>query len=142
MKETLERRNVEPEQIVYARTLEWATKISIAVLVLTGSLYFSGILPGRVPVNRMSDFWGMKAREYLLTTQSPRGWAVLYFMDRGDCAVTFGIMCLALVTVAGFIGLTFSFFRKGDKVYALMAALQVIVILLAASGLLTGHYPN
>lgn len=57
-------------------------------------------------------------------------------LNKGDFLNFLGIAFLAGVTIACYIAVIPVFFRKKDKVYGIFAILEVLLLLLAASGIL------
>lgn len=69
------------------------------------------------------------------------GWKWLGMLGKGDFLNFLGIAFLSGVTILCYIRIVPILFRKGDTIYAILAILEVLVLVLAASGLLKsgGH---
>ena len=79
--------------------------------------------------------------QYLAATGIHTGWSWLTMLGKGDFLNFIGIAFLAGVTLACYGAVTPIFFRKKDRVYAWLAVVEVLVLALAASGVLKsgGH---
>ncbi|MBI4687545.1 MAG: hypothetical protein HY756_07165 [Nitrospirae bacterium] len=129
------------EQIKYAKILDLGMKVGLAALVVTFLIYASGIFTPHIPVNDLSKYWGMSVHEYLEATHSPHGWGWLAMIGKGDFLNFIGIAFLAGVTVICYLAIIPILFKKKDTVYGIIAIVEVLVLVLAASGILKsgGH---
>lgn len=129
------------EQITYAKLLDKGMKIGLLLLIVTFIVYMTGILTPYIPLKEVSKYWGMSVHEYLEVTGIQPGWAWLGMLGKGDFLNFMGIAFLAGVTVLCYIRITPILFRKKDMVYGVLAIIEVLVLALAASGILKsgGH---
>ncbi|MGQ9513118.1 DUF1634 domain-containing protein [Thermodesulfitimonas sp.] len=130
-----------PEQVVYANILLGGVLIGIALLVIGFIIYVSGILPPYVPVEELPKLWGLKAHKYVEVTKSPTGWGWVSYLGKGDCFNHLGIAFLSGLTIIGFFfSLVPAYLKKKDTWYFLIALVEVVVLVLAASGVVkAGH---
>jgi hypothetical protein len=129
-----------PEQLRYARWLEWGARIGIVVLVLSFGLYLLGALPSKVPPHQLSTVWGLPLAQYLQATQAPTGWAWLGRLGYADTLPLLGIALLAGASVPALLAQIPTAWRRGDPVFAGLCLAAAGVIVLAASGWLTGGH--
>lgn len=130
----------EDEQLRYARWLEWGTRIGLAVLVTVFLAYGVGLTEPHVPHSRLPEVWNLPVSEFLLATGSPTGWDWLLHLHRGDIANLIGIALLTGCSLLCLLVLVPVYARRGDRVYVAICVAQILVLLLAASGVLTaGH---
>ena len=129
------------EQLAYAKLLDLGMKIGLLSLVVTFVIYLSGILPPHIPVGDLPKFWGMSVHKYLEATGIHPGWSWLGMLGKGDFLNFTGIAFLAGVTLLCYVRIIPILFRKKDTVYGVIAILEVVVLALAASGILKsgGH---
>lgn len=129
------------EQLAYAAILDKGMKIGLLMLIITFIIYLTGILSPYVPVNDLPKYWTMPVHTYLEKTGIHPGWAWLYLLDKGDFLNFTGIAFLAAVTLVCFIRIIPILFRKKDSIYAIIAIVELLVLSLAASGVLKtgGH---
>jgi hypothetical protein len=129
------------EQVAYAKLLDTGMKAGLLLVMTTFVIYLSGALAPHVPVSDLPKYWGMPVNEYLQNTHIPRGWAWLGMIGKGDFLNFVGIAFLAGITVACFAKITPMLFRKKDFLYGVFAIIEVLVLTLAASGILKagGH---
>lgn len=134
-------KTTSPEQLAYASILDKGMKIGLLMLVVSFIIYVSGILPAYVPVNELPKYWSMSVHKYLEATGIHTGWSWLSLLGKGDFLNFAGIAFLAGVTAVCYIRIIPILFRKKDIAYGVIAILEVVVLALAASGLLKsgGH---
>ena len=129
------------EQVAYAKLLDIGMKIGLLSLVVTFAIYVFGILTPHVPVSDLPKYWTMPVKTYLHETGIPYGWGWLSMIGKGDILNFTGIAFLAGVTVLCYIRIIPILLKKKDTIYALLAVIEVLVLTLAASGILKsgGH---
>lgn len=126
------------EQLAYAKLLNLGMKIGLLMLIITFSIYIFGVFTPHVPVNDLPSYWTMPVKDYLEATNAPHGWGWLGMVGKGDFLNFTGIAFLAAVTIFCYMRIVPILFRKKDMVYAMLALLEVLVLVLAASGILKG----
>jgi hypothetical protein len=124
----------------YALLLEWGTRVGLGLLILSFTAYVMGWVTPHVPVENLPHVWNLSLRDYLKTTGIPTGWGWLPLAVRGDESNLVGIALLAGCSLPPLLGLIPFYLKAGDRVYATISGSVALVILLAASGILTqGH---
>lgn len=124
----------------YALLLEWGTRLGVMVLVISFAAYLFGLLPAHVPLEQLPGLWVLPVAGYLQHTGTPTGWGWLALAHRGDLANLIGIAILAGCSIPPLLGLIPLFLRRRDFAYAGICTSVVVVLLLAASGILdVGH---
>jgi len=133
-------RYVPEEQLIYADTLESGVRIGRLLLVLTFALYAFGLMDPKVPFEDLPTFWTMPVSAYLRGLGIDAGWHWVLLIGHGDFANFIGIAFLAGLTCVCYgrvlpIGL-----ERKDNIFTTILILQIAVLVLAASGLLSfGH---
>lgn len=129
------------EQVAYAKLLDSGMKVGLLMLVISFALYLLGIFTPHVPVNDLPKYWSMPVKEYLKATDIHTGWSWVYQLGKGDFLNFVGIAFLSGVTILCYMRIIPILFRKKDTVYAVLAIIEVLVLVLAASGVLKagGH---
>jgi len=129
------------EQLAYAKLLDFGMKLGLLALIITFIVYLSGILSPYIPVNDLPRYWGMSVHNYLEATGIHPGWTWVGMLGKGDFLNFVGIAFLAGVTILCYLRIIPILFRKKDTVYGILAILEVLVLVLAASGILKagGH---
>lgn len=128
------------EQLRYASLLDWGTRIGLLVLVASFVAYVSGLLESHVPLQRLPELWSLPVARYLEQTQMPTGWGWLALMFKGDVVGLLGIAILAGCSVLCLLALVPLYARRGDKAYVWLCLAEVAVMVLAASGLISGGH--
>ncbi len=129
-----------PEQLRYAKVLNAGMRLGLAVLVTGFIAYVSGFVPAHVPLEKMPALWTLSAPDYLRATGMPEGWGWLLMLGSGDVLPLVGIAILSGISGLCFIVLLPRYISNRDPIYFAIAALEIAVLALAASGVLTaGH---
>lgn len=124
------------EQIAYANLLGNGAWAGIIILCVTYGIYVLGILEPSVPFEVVTANWGKGLHDYQMATNSPTGWAWLHMLGTGDYLNFVGLALLALLTIVCYFILIKGYFRRKDYIYFGIAVTEVLVLSLAASGLL------
>ena len=128
------------EQLIYAATLDVGMKAGLALLTATFGIYLSGILAAHVPIDELSLYWGMPVDEYLAAANVPTGWGWLELALAGDYINFVSIAFLSGVTIVCYGRILVYPLRNRDYLFAGIIVVQIVVLLLAASGILAvGH---
>jgi uncharacterized membrane protein len=125
-----------PEQILYAKLLEIGMYIGLLILFITFGLYALGVMDPYIPLDKISKYWSMNVNDYLHHANIKAGWAWLGMLKYGDFVNFIGIAILAGVTIVCYAAIIPTLLKNNDKVYAVLAALEAIILAIAASGIL------
>jgi hypothetical protein len=127
-------------QSLYAALLDWGARIGFLLLVASFTVYLLGWRAPHVPVEQLPGLWGQPAAVYLQLTATPTGWGWLGLAHKADLANFLGIALLAACSLPPLLAVIPLYLKQRDRTFAVICALEVAVILLAASGVLTaGH---
>jgi len=128
------------EQLVYAGLLDVGMKTGLPILFITFAIYLFGIFKPHIPVNDLPLYWSMPVHEYLEQAEVGTGWSWLKMIGKGDFLNFIGIVFLAGVSIGCYGRIIPILFKNKDTVFAIIAILEVVVLVLAASGILkAGH---
>ena len=128
------------EQLLYAGILDKGMKIGLVILVITFGLYLFGVLKPHIPVEELPQYWSMSVHDYLQAADIGTGWSWLGNLGEGDLLNFVGIAFLAGVTIICYLAIVPGLMRNKDTAYVVLAILEVLVLVLAASGILkAGH---
>ncbi len=132
---------IAEEQLAYAQVLDVGMKLGLLLLVATFALYVSGLVAPHIPVEDLPRYWSLPVKQYLAATGIHAGWSWLGMLGKGDFLNFLGIAFLAAVAIVCYLAITPIFFRKDDRIYGVLAVVEVLVLVLAASGVLKvgGH---
>ncbi|GFK93740.1 hypothetical protein NNJEOMEG_01574 [Fundidesulfovibrio magnetotacticus] len=123
------------EQLLYADILFWGCWGGLALMAVTYFIYLSGIMAPHVPMDKITVLWSKPVATYLSEGQVPSGWGWVVLMGKGDFLNFAGIVLLAGLTVVAYIPLIPAFLKKKEPLFAVLALLEVLVLSLAASGI-------
>ncbi|MFH1098199.1 MAG: hypothetical protein ABH886_10250 [Candidatus Desantisbacteria bacterium] len=141
--------NTHHEQVIYANILEKGMYLGLGCLFITFGLYVFGIIPSAIPLTEISKYWSQDAHSYLAAINRdflhlehpPVGWAWTTLLGKGDFLNFVSIAMLAGLTIVCYLAIIPTLLKKKDIAYFLMAITEVIILGLAASGILAvgGH---
>ena len=132
---------VSKEQILYANILNAGMLVGLASLILIFFLYVTGILESLIPLGKVQEYWVMSVHEYLKHSGIQTGWAWLGNLEFGDMLSLLPIAFLSLLTVICYLVMLPGLIRKKDIAYLVISILEIMILCLAASGILAtgGH---
>ena len=129
-----------PEQTRYAAVLEKGMYVGLACLFITFVLYVSGIMQPHVPLENLSEHWAKPVHEYLHDAEIETGWAWVTMLGYGDFVNFIGVAILGGVTILCYLAIIPLLLKRKETIYAILAFLEVVVLLAAASGIFAvGH---
>ena len=129
-----------PEQLRYARLLDWGTRAGLVLLVVAFALYVAGVLPAHVPPQQLPGLWSQPVGAYLAATGTPTGWSWLTHLGRGDMAALLGIAWLAACSVPCLLALLPLAQARSDRWLVALCLAEAVVIATAASGWIAGGH--
>jgi len=122
-------------QILYANILNIGMLIGLASLVVIFILYVTGILSPLIPLEKIQTYWVLPVHQYLEQSGIQAGWAWFGDLEYGDMLNYIPIAFLSLLTIICYIALIPGLIKKKDTTYTIIAILEIIVLLIAASGI-------
>ncbi len=125
-------------QLFYASVLNRLALFGFAVLVLAFFIYILGIFSPYVPLREVPLYWTQSSSHYLETANIHPGWSWLSKVGYGDFLVYIPIVILAGATIVCYVGVVFKFLKSKENVLVVIAILEILVLLAAASGFLQG----
>jgi hypothetical protein len=131
--------DVDRAQSAYAASLAWGTRIGLSLLVAAFAAYVLGLVPTLLPIDELPRYWSRPASELLAATGTPAGWGWATWLPRADMLVLAAIALVASCSIVCLLLAMRAFGSDGERVPAILCILEVVVILLAASGLLAAH---
>ncbi|GAB6887830.1 hypothetical protein JCM13304A_13280 [Desulfothermus okinawensis JCM 13304] len=127
---------VPKEQNIYAEILFFGCWGGIAIMCITYFLYLSTIMDPFVPMDTLQKMWHLPSGQFMEKLNIHQGWSWVHLLGKGDFINFIGIALLGLLTIVGYFTLAFAYFKRGDMVYTFIAIFEILVLLLAASGIL------
>jgi hypothetical protein len=129
------------EQILYAKLLNIGMFVGLALIIATFIIYLSGILSSFIPPQEITKYWGMKSSNFIHMFHAPTGWAWVALTNKGDYLNFVPIAIFAGLSILCYLAILPILMRKKDMAYVLIAIIEVLVLALAASGIIKsgGH---
>ena len=124
------------EQLLYAKFLEKGMLGGLIGLLITFVIYVLGILPPLIPRKDIPQYWIHSVHDYLHHTGVQAGWNWITQLGKGDMLNFAPIAFLGAVTIFCFLRVIPTLFRNKDTVYGFLAIIEVLVLIVAASGIL------
>jgi len=133
--------HVSKEQILYANVLNKGMLIGLVSLVIIFIIYCTGILEPMIPLEKVQEYWVMPVHDYLAKSGIEQGWAWFGNLKYGDMLNFLPIAFLSLLSIICYIAIIPGLLRKQDNTFVIIAVLEIIVLGIAASGILgvSGH---
>ena len=128
------------DQLAYGRVLAVITHTGLAALVILFGVYVLGLLDPHVAHHRLPDLWKLPAGQFLEATGIAPGWGWTALLHRADILTLVGIAALAFASVPCLAAIMPIYWRARRMSLFLICALEIGVIVLAASGLVTGGH--
>ena len=124
------------EQVLYSKILNIGMLIGLAGLVIAFIIYCTGILAPLIPLEKVQTYWILSVHEYLTQSGIQAGWAWFGNLQFGDMLNFLPIAFLSLLTIVCYIAIIPVLIRKKDTAFVVIAVLEIIVLAVAASGIL------
>jgi len=124
------------EQIIYANLLLMGMLAGIIIMIITYTIYLTGLLPSHVDMQLISDNWGKGVHEYSEITHSPLGWGWIALLGKGDFINFIGFTLLGTLTIFCYLVLVRGYYREKNWIFTTISVLEILVLSLAASGIL------
>jgi hypothetical protein len=143
MKTTNPTTNAQEQQLEasrYAYLLDWGTRLGVLALIASFAAYVFGVLTPHVPLEKLPSVWNLPVSAFLQQTATPTGWGWLSLAHKGDLSGLIGISILAGCSLPPLLGLIPLYVKRRDYVYAALCTGVIAVLVLAASGVLTGGH--
>src|SRR5204862_7408658 len=105
-------------------------------LTATFALYMLALLDPHVPHGELPRLWTLSVDQYVAATGGPTGWGWTAFLHRGDYLNFIGVALFAGVSIVCYARIVPTLIASGERGRAVIALLQIAVLLAALSGLI------
>lgn len=127
----------EAEELTrYALVLRIGVTLAFALIVGASLLDLFGVVEPQVDHALMVQNWHLPHDQYLAATGAAVGWQCLRELHHADMASLAGIGLLSLLSVAGLVSVLPVAVRKRDWAFSAVVAIEALVLVLAALGVL------
>ena len=131
---------VAPDQARYARLLAIGTNAGLGMLVVLFGIYMLGLVDPHVPHERLLEIWHLPSSDFLELARLEAGWGWTARLRHADILTLLGIVTLAFCSVPCLLAVMPIYWRSRQRMLFAICGLEVAVITMAASGLLSvGH---
>jgi len=137
MKEQLHASKV---QLTYATVLSWTSTLGIIFIVAGYLVYVFQLLPTAVTPAEIAMQWHLRASEFHKAVPVPSGWDWVSQLGRSDVLSYASIVYLSSVTMICLAVIIPLFFKGKDRIYTIITILQVLVLVFAATGIISGGH--
>ncbi len=127
---------VSDEQILYSKLLNTGMLIGLVALAVTFLIYAGGITDPMISREDVSHYWVLPVNEYLEKSGIEAGWAWLGNLNYSDMLNYVPIAFLSLLTIFCYLSILPALIRKKDKAFVVIVIAEIIVLSVAASGIL------
>ena len=130
------------EQKRYSEVLRLLSRSGLLMLILGFCVYITGLVPVITPIEEIPKLLQLRANEFIQVTGTPTGWNWLRSLGKGEVISNLGVIYLSLSTIICFFVILPIFIKKKEIAYTVIVSFEVIVLVLAACGVLNhfgGH---
>jgi len=127
-------------QMAYARVLSWTSTFGIIFIIAGYLIYVFQLLPFAVAPEAIAAQWHLRAAELHKAVPVPSGWDWIGQLGRGDVLSYASIVYLSSATIICLGAIIPVFIREKDHIYTTVTILQVLVLLFAATGVISGGH--
>ncbi len=133
---------IEPgaDQARYARLLAIGTNLGLGMLVVLFGIYMLGVVDPHVPHERLPDLWHLPAGDFLKLARLEAGWGWTARLRQADILTLLGIVTLAFCSVPCLLAVMPIYWKSRQRLLFAICGLEVVVIVMAASGYLAGGH--
>lgn len=131
---------VDPAQRRYAAWLAAGARLGLALLLVSFVAYLGGWIAPIVPLDQLPSLWNQPVATYLQATGQAAGWSWVGRLGHGDVLNLLGIAVLASCSLPCLLAVLPVYARRGDRAFAALCLLEVLVLLVAASGIIDGAH--
>jgi hypothetical protein len=124
----------------YAKILDWGTRLGLLVLILGFAAYMLGLTTPLVALQDLPQLWNQPVAVFQQKTGTPMGWGWISMLGKGDMLNLLGIAILAGCSIPPLLSLIPMYLQRRDFTYAGLCLAIILVLVLAASGVLTGGH--
>ncbi|MFO8065209.1 MAG: hypothetical protein ACQETQ_05310 [Spirochaetota bacterium] len=122
----------------YGKVLHYLVLTGFVLLFLMFFLYAFGVLPAYMDAERVPEIWAMPADEAQELMGRPPFWGWVTNLHRADLLSLGSLAFLTAVTPLAFTFLLALFLKHKNVPYAAMVFVEMLILILAASGLVGG----
>lgn len=128
------------DQERYARLLAIGTNTGLGMLVVLFGIYMLGVVDPHVPHERLPEIWHLPSSDFLELAGLEAGWGWTARLRHADILTLLGIVTLSFCSVPCLLAVMPVYWKTRQRMLFAICGLEVAVITLAASGLLSvGH---
>jgi hypothetical protein len=130
-------------QLAYAKTLDYVSHAVMLAMAAGYIVYMLQLLPLEVPVETIAGNWHLSASAMQAKLHPSCGWSCfssLTALLHGDAVSYASVIFLALATLICLASAAAVFFSEKKHLFLAITMLQVLVLLVAASGIMTGSH--
>ena len=126
-------------QLLLARLYRIVTLVGFAFIAVGFVVYIADLLPAHMPVDQVASYWHLSAQDYAAQTGTPYGWNLLKSIASGDMIGLASLVFMALSVIVCLLIMAFALLRNKNRLFAIAALVQSTILILAASGIVSGH---
>lgn len=134
MEEQTSKEQSSKEQLLFAKWVQRTVGIGFIFLLIAFIFYLIPCFPKHLEPNTVMQYWHVSASDFVQKTDTPIQWEWVSKIGLMDMLSFASLILLAFsINICLFV-LIIYFFRVKNVFYTLFIAIQLLVLLLAASG--------
>jgi hypothetical protein len=124
-------------QLAYAKTLDFVSHAIIVVMAAGYAFYLLRLLPNTIPIELIARNWGLNSSDLRSQLHHHCGWSCFSSIPallHGDALSYASVIFLSMATMLCLITALFAFLAEKNRIFMVMAIMQILVLGVAASG--------
>ncbi|MFP4384611.1 MAG: DUF1634 domain-containing protein [Spirochaetia bacterium] len=121
----------------YITILKWGVGLGFIILFTGFVIYLSGFPEAAIPPEQVTGYWHLSAEKYREAVGFQTGWSWIRSLPRSDYLSYASLIYFALITPVCLAAVLPQFVRDRKYHYALITAGMLVILILAASGVIS-----
>jgi len=134
-----ENRYASENQLILSRLYSSAALIGLVLVTIIFALYVLGVVESRVPAREVASYWHLDAEGYAEETGIIPGWTFIHTLKYGENLSFGSLVFMALTVILCLSVMVVIFLRTRKFSFAVIVLLQIIVFVIAATGVVSAH---
>ena len=130
---------VSESQLLLSKLYRFVATVGFSLIGLAFIPYVFGILHSNVAVSEVASYWHLSSSEFAEVTGTPYGWNLFGDLLSGDMLSLASLVLIPVAIIVCLVIMIFSFGKKRDWLFMSAAILQIFILALAASGIISGN---
>ena len=118
----------------FAGTMQFLSLTGIVLLVTTFGVYVSGVAPSQTSPARTAELWHLDVGSFNEAVGRPTGWSWIRDFFQGENLAFASLVFIAVCTIIALFFTLPPYLHEGNKRYAAIIITQIVILVVASSG--------